>query len=118
MRAAMLDGFAWLFARPILRLAIGAWPAPADVDVFRGAFRRFTPLPPLLRGLAMLPAGRNQLTRAMLASWLLARRNLSRPASRGVAARRAPFNRGQLTADLDRPESDVPASGEDRRHGR
>jgi uncharacterized membrane protein YkvA (DUF1232 family) len=72
LRAAVLDSFAGLFARPILRLAIGAWPAPAEVAVFRAAFRRFTPLPPLLRGLAMLPAGRHQLTRAMLASWLLA----------------------------------------------
>jgi hypothetical protein len=72
MRAKTLESFAWLFARPILRLATGAWPTPTDVVVFRGAFRRFTPLPPLLRGLAMLPAGRQQLTRAMLASWLLA----------------------------------------------
>jgi hypothetical protein len=39
---------------------------------FRAAFRRFTPLPPLLRALANVPAGRQQLTRAMLASWLLA----------------------------------------------
>jgi Protein of unknown function (DUF1232) len=71
-RASMLDSFAWVFARPILRVATGAWPPPEDVAVFRVAFRRFTPLPPLLRGLAMLPAGRQQLTRAMLASWLLA----------------------------------------------
>jgi len=72
VRATTLNSFAWLFARPILRLATGAWPSPADVALFRGAFRRFTPLPPLLRGLATLPAGRHQLTRAMLASWLLA----------------------------------------------
>src|SRR5271156_1903758 len=30
-RAKVLDSFAWLFARPILRLSTGAWPTPADV---------------------------------------------------------------------------------------
>jgi hypothetical protein len=93
-RAWMLDSFAWLFARPILRVATGAWPAPNDVAVFRGAFRRFTPLPPLLRGLAMVPAGRHQLTRAMLASWLLA----------------DDAYRGQLREDL-LPESSPKAAG-------
>ena len=93
-RAWMLDSFAWLFARPILRVATGAWPAPNDVAVFRGAFRRFTPLPPLLRALAMLPAGRQQLTRAMLASWLLADEAY----------------RGQLRAEL-LPEASPAAAG-------
>jgi hypothetical protein len=72
LRAALLDGFAWAFTKPILRLSTGAWPAPEDVVAFRAAFRRFTPLPPLLRALANVPSGRHQLTRAMLASWLLA----------------------------------------------
>jgi hypothetical protein len=68
----VLDGFAAAFAVPMLRLATGAWPTPADVAAFRRAFRRFTPLPPLMRALATVPAGREQLTRAMLAGWLLA----------------------------------------------
>jgi hypothetical protein len=71
-RALLLDGFAWLFTVPILRLATGAWPARQDVAAFRHAFRRFTPLPPLMRALAAVPAGREQLTRAMLAGWLMA----------------------------------------------
>jgi hypothetical protein len=71
-RRIILDGFAATFAIPMLRLATGAWPAPADVAAFRRAFRHFTPLPPLMRALATVPAGREQLTRAMLASWLLA----------------------------------------------
>jgi uncharacterized membrane protein YkvA (DUF1232 family) len=72
IRAVVLDGFAAIFAVPILRLATGAWPSPSDVGAFRHAFRRFMPLPPLMRALATVPAGREQLTRAMLASWLLA----------------------------------------------
>jgi hypothetical protein len=72
LRALLLDGFAATFAVPMLRLATGAWPAPCEVASFRHAFRRFTPLPPLMRALATVPAGREQLTRAMLASWLLA----------------------------------------------
>ncbi len=72
LRAQVLDGFAWAFARPILRLSTGTWPSGGDIAAFRHAFRRFTPLPPLLRALATVPAGRHQLTRAMLASWLLA----------------------------------------------
>lgn len=72
VRARVLDWFAWAFARPILRLSTGTWPSATDVSAFRHAFRRFTPLPPLLRALATVPAGRHQLTRAMLASWLLA----------------------------------------------
>jgi uncharacterized membrane protein YkvA (DUF1232 family) len=72
MRAAVLDGFAAMFSVPILRLATGAWPSPSEVGAFRHAFRRFMPLPPLMRALATVPAGREQLTRAMLASWLLA----------------------------------------------
>jgi hypothetical protein len=71
-RAFLLDGFAWLFTVPMLRLATGAWPARDDVAAFRHAFRRFTPLPPLMRALASVPAGREQLTRAMLAGWLMA----------------------------------------------
>jgi len=71
-RAWVLDGFAAAFAVPMLRLATGAWPVAGDVAAFRRAFRRFTPLPPLMRALATVPAGREQLTRAMLASWLLA----------------------------------------------
>jgi len=72
VRAALLDGFAMMLATPILRLATGRWPAPADTAMFRRSFRHFTPLPPLMRGLASVPAGREQLTRAMLAGWLLA----------------------------------------------
>ena len=72
VRAALLDGFAMALATPILRLSTGKWPAPADTASFRRAFRHFTPLPPLMRGLASVPAGREQLTRAMLAGWLLA----------------------------------------------
>jgi hypothetical protein len=72
MRAAVLGGFAWAFAWPMLRLATGGAPRGDDVTQFRHAFRRFTPLPPLMRALASVPAGRQQLTRAMLASWLLA----------------------------------------------
>jgi hypothetical protein len=72
LRAAILDGFAWAFAAPLLRLATGAWPAPGDTQAFRRAFRNFTPLPPLMRALATVPAGREHLTRAMLAGWLLA----------------------------------------------
>ena len=72
VRAALLDGFAMVLATPILRLAMGSWPAPADTAMFRRAFRHFTPLPPLMRGLASVPAAREQLTRAMLAGWLLA----------------------------------------------
>ena len=71
-RALALDGFAATLAVPMLRLATGAWPTAAEAAAFRRAFRRFTPLPPLMRGLATVPAGREQLTRAMLASWLLA----------------------------------------------
>ena len=72
LRASLLDGFAWAFTTPILRLSTGAWPTRADVAAFRSAFRRFTPLPPLMRALANTPSGRHHLTRAMLASWLLA----------------------------------------------
>ena len=71
-RAVVLDGFAWVLAKPILRLSTGTWPTSADIALFRKSFRNFTPLPPLMRALASLPAGREQLTRAMLASWLLA----------------------------------------------
>jgi hypothetical protein len=72
LRAMVLDSFAMVFATPLLRLSTGAWPAPADVAAFRRAFRNFTPLPPLMRALATVPAGREHLTRAMLAGWLLA----------------------------------------------
>ncbi len=72
MRAMVLDCFAAVFAVPMLRLATGVWPSRSDVGTFRHAFRRFMPLPPLMRALATVPAGREQLTRAMLASWLLA----------------------------------------------
>ncbi len=71
-RAGILNLFGRLFAVPILRLSTGTWPSPADVTAFRHAFARFTPLPPLMRAVASVPAGREQLTRAMLASWLLA----------------------------------------------
>ncbi len=71
-RAVWLDGFAWIMAKPMLRLSTGTWPTRAEIALFRRAFRNFTPLPPLMRALASLPAGREQLTRAMLASWLLA----------------------------------------------
>lgn len=71
-RAIVLDGFAWLFAGMILRLATGAWQSGEDVARFRSGFRNFTPLPPLLRGLVLVPAARQQLMQAMLASWLLA----------------------------------------------
>ena len=72
MRAIVLESFAVMFATPMLRLATGAWPQHADVVVFRRAFRGFTPLPPLMRALASVPEGREHLTRAMLAGWLLA----------------------------------------------
>jgi hypothetical protein len=72
LRGFILDSFAMVFATPLLRLATGAWPAPPDVAAFRRAFRHFTPLPPLMRALATVPAGREQLTRAMLAGWVLA----------------------------------------------
>jgi uncharacterized membrane protein YkvA (DUF1232 family) len=72
LRAMVLDMVAMLFAAPLLRLATGAWPAGAEVAAFRRAFRHFTPLPPLLRAVAAVPAGREQLTRAMLAGWLQA----------------------------------------------
>jgi uncharacterized membrane protein YkvA (DUF1232 family) len=72
LRGVVLDSFAMLFATPLLRLATGAWPAPKDVAAFRRAFRNFTPLPPLMRALAAVPAGREHLTRAMLAGWVLA----------------------------------------------
>jgi uncharacterized membrane protein YkvA (DUF1232 family) len=72
LRALLLDGFAMMFAVPLLRLSTGSWPRPADVAVFRRAFQGFTPLPPLMRALASLPSGREHLTRAMLTSWLAA----------------------------------------------
>jgi hypothetical protein len=71
-RALALECFGIAFAKPLLRLATGTWPHPADLVLFRRAFRGFTPLPPLMRALASLPAGREHLTRAMLTSWLLA----------------------------------------------
>jgi hypothetical protein len=92
-RAWLLDGFAAAFALPLLRLATGAWPHKREVASFRHAFRRFTPLPPLMRALATIPAGREQLTRAMLASWLLADE-----AYRGRLAR-------ELAGDDQRPGS-------------
>jgi hypothetical protein len=92
-RAWLLDGFAAAFALPLLRLATGAWPHKREVASFRYAFRRFTPLPPLMRALATIPAGREQLTRAMLASWLLADE-----AYRGRLAR-------ELAGDDQRPGS-------------
>ena len=72
LRASLLDGFAIQRAPPQQRRAPRAGPVPAETAAFRRAFRNFTPLPPLMRGLASVPAGREQLTRAMLASWLLA----------------------------------------------
>ncbi len=72
LRVLLLDSFAMLFAVPLLRLSTGTWPRQADVAVFRRAFLGFTPLPPLMRALASLPSGREHLTRAMLASWLVA----------------------------------------------
>ena len=71
-RALVLESFAGALAVPMLRLATGAWPSEVDVRAFRRAFRNFTPLPPLLRGLVTVPAAREQLTRAMLSGWLLA----------------------------------------------
>jgi hypothetical protein len=72
LRGLALNGFAWAFAPMILRLSTGAWPAPMDVARFRRGFRHFTPLPPLLRGLMLVPSARPHLMRAMLANWLAA----------------------------------------------
>jgi hypothetical protein len=91
----ILNSFALTFATPLLRLATGAWPSPSEKAAFRRAFRNFTPLPPLMRALATVPAGREQLNRAMLAGWLLA----------------DPTYRGKLRADVEDIEDgpDVPA---------
>jgi uncharacterized membrane protein YkvA (DUF1232 family) len=72
LRGLALNGFAWAFSPMILRLATGAWPAPMDVARFRRGFRHFTPLPPLLRGLMLVPSARPHLMRTMLANWLAA----------------------------------------------
>jgi uncharacterized membrane protein YkvA (DUF1232 family) len=85
-RAWVLNGFGRIFAVPILRLSTGTWPSPADVSAFRFAFARFTPLPPLMRAVASIPAGREQLTRAMLASWLMADEQYRGPLRAAVAA--------------------------------
>jgi hypothetical protein len=61
-----------LVARSLLRMAIGRWPSSAEVAAFRAGFTRDVMLPPLLRALANVPAAREPLTRAMLATWLLA----------------------------------------------
>jgi hypothetical protein len=72
MRQALLDGFAHAFASPLLRLAMGRWPTAPEVAAFRHAFRRFAPVPPLMRALASVPAARHQVMRTMLISWMLA----------------------------------------------
>ncbi len=72
MRQALLDGFAHVFASPLLRLAMGRWPTAPEVAAFRHAFRRFAPVPPLMRALASVPAARHQVMRTMLTSWMLA----------------------------------------------
>ncbi len=72
VRQMLLNGFAYVFAAPLLRLAMGSWPAAQEVAAFRHAFRRFAPVPPLMRALASVPAARHQVMRTMLISWMLA----------------------------------------------
>ena len=83
-----------MIARPALRSAIGRWPTSAEVAAFRRGFERFGQLPisPLLRGFSRVPAARPFLTRAMLASWLVA----------------DPHYRGMLKDGLDGQDTDGP----------
>ena len=55
--------------RMVLRLMLGRWPEPDELDGFRAGFdANAHGLPPLLRALAYVPAARTLLNRAMLLS--------------------------------------------------